>query len=91
MGDTKESISLTNLAMVALVIKMLATPNLDWPSVITMITVFANYAHKRDTRKTEEITVEQQVLTKTIEDQAKTIEEYRQKIMPAIDLIKGKI
>lgn len=40
-------LSLTNLALIALVAKMVFTSNLDWPSVVSVITVFSNYAHKR--------------------------------------------
>ena len=42
-------LSITNIALIALVVKMCASPSLDWPAVVTLITVFANYMHKRKT------------------------------------------
>lgn len=88
LGDTKESISLTNIALVVLVAKMALSPNLDWPAVVTIMTVFANYAHKRDSRKSDEELSKD--LSATLKEQAATIEQFKEKIMPAIELIKGK-
>lgn len=89
MNDTGDSISLTNIALVVLVAKMAVSPNLDWPAVVTIMTVFANYAHKRDSRKTDsELSTE---LAGAVKEQAASIEEFRKKIIPAIDLIKGKV
>lgn len=45
--DSEKNLSLTNLAVVCLVGKMLLSPNLDWPSITGMVVVFANYMHKR--------------------------------------------
>jgi hypothetical protein len=88
MGDDKESLSLTNIALVVLTLKMALSPTLDWPAVVTIMTVFANYAHKRDTRKSDE--AGQKELQETLKAQTSTIEEYKNKIMPFVDMIKGK-
>ena len=54
LGDDGNSLSLTNIALVLLVIKMVASPTLDWPSAVSLVTVFANYAHKRTNRTGKE-------------------------------------
>lgn len=45
--DYAGKLSITNIALIALVGKMVIAPTLDWPSVVTVITVFSNYMHKR--------------------------------------------
>lgn len=45
--DDSGCVSITNVALIALVTKMVLADKLDWPSVVSVITVMANYAHKR--------------------------------------------
>lgn len=48
MDGTK--LSLTKLAFIALTIKMLFAPELDWPAVLTFLGVLLSYMHKRATQ-----------------------------------------
>ena len=47
LTDDAGNLSITNIGLIALISKMVCTPNIDWPSVVAVITAFANYAHKR--------------------------------------------
>lgn len=47
--DYSNRISLTNLALIALVGKLLVTPNPDFATIGSVIIAFANYMHKRST------------------------------------------
>lgn len=80
LSDDGERLSLTNLALISLTVKMLAAPNLDWPATITMMTVFANYAHKRHGRNAVEL-----------KEQTTSIRDLEQKLSPLIDKVKGML
>ncbi len=45
--DYNKKLSITNIALIALLGKMLLAPNIDWPSLVAVIVAFSNYAHKR--------------------------------------------
>lgn len=47
-------LSITNIAVIALITKMCLSPNLDWPSITAMVITFANYMHKRKTVSDQE-------------------------------------
>ncbi len=47
-------LSITNIALIGLLIKVLVSPNVDWPSLVAIITAFANYAHKRSSSDAQE-------------------------------------
>ena len=42
-----ERLSITNIALVALIAKLSLSSNVDWPSIVAVITAFGNYASKR--------------------------------------------
>lgn len=45
--DDSNRLSITNIALIGLLIKMCVASNTDWPSMVAVITAFGNYAHKR--------------------------------------------
>lgn len=45
--DYNGKLSITNIALVALIAKLALSGNTDWPSLVAVITAFSNYAHKR--------------------------------------------
>lgn len=85
LSDDGSQLSLTNLALIALTIKMLLSPTLDWPSTITMMTVFANYAHRRHIGAKEEMAPAAQ----DIRNQTAAISDLEKKLQPIIDKVKG--
>lgn len=85
--DLEGKLSLTNVALVALVIKMLVSPNLDWPAVVTLITVFANYMHKRqavngqvEAEKADEMKAVKEQYDKAVLAQAQAITDLNAKL-----------
>lgn len=96
--DNEKKLSITNVAVVALVIKMLVAPNLDWPSVTGMLIVFANYMHKRQSTdsavagdQTEEMKKIKAQYEAAVVAQAKTISEVREqvsRVTQAVDFSK---
>lgn len=40
-------LSITNIALIGLIFKLVITPQVDWPSIVAVITAFGNYSHKR--------------------------------------------
>ena len=79
LDDAGEQLSLTNIALIAIVVKMVCAPTLDWPSAVTMVTVFANYAHKRQVREPSQ----------EIADVKSQVEGITSKIAPIVDAITG--
>lgn len=45
--DYNKRLSITNIALIALLGKLLLSTNTDWPSLVSVIVAFSNYAHKR--------------------------------------------
>lgn len=45
--DYNKKLSITNIALIALLGKMILSHNVDWPSLVSVIVAFSNYAHKR--------------------------------------------
>jgi esterase/lipase len=96
--DNEKKLSITNCAVVALIIKMLVSPNLDWPSITGMIVVFANYMHKRQSTdasvasdQTEEMKKIKAQYEAAVIAQAKTITEVRDqvsRVTQAVDFSK---
>jgi hypothetical protein len=61
-------VSLTNVALIALVTKIVISPSVDWPSVVAIVTAFGNYAHRRgqnakQERSTSQTTILEQSTT----------------------------
>lgn len=46
--DAQRRLSITNLGLMALIIKTVVSPSADWSSIVAMVVAFANYMHKRD-------------------------------------------
>lgn len=74
--DQEQKLSITNVAMVAMLGKMLVSP-IDWPSALALFTLAANYAHKRyeankevakDVSVVEEVSGATATLTKELEN-----------------------
>jgi hypothetical protein len=85
--DSDGNLSITNVAVVALVIKMLLAPQLDWPSVVAMIVTFTNYMHKRQTSdgaiasdETDEMKAIKAQYEAAVVAQAKAISDLQSKI-----------
>lgn len=47
LDESGQSISLTNVGLYAIMIKILASPMIDGPSVVALVSLLANYIHKR--------------------------------------------
>lgn len=45
--DYSGKLSITNIALIGLICKMVFASNVDWPSIVAVIAAFSNYAHKR--------------------------------------------
>lgn len=45
--DYDGGISLTNVAFIAILVKILITPNVEWAPIIALATSTINYMHKR--------------------------------------------
>lgn len=45
--DYNKKISITNIALIALISKIMMAVTIDFPSVVALATVFANYIHRR--------------------------------------------
>lgn len=41
------ALSLTNIGLVAILIKIVCAKDLDWPSLVALVSTLANYMHKR--------------------------------------------
>lgn len=85
--DADSNLSITNAAVIALVIKMLVSPNLDWPSITAMVITFANYMHKRQsadaaaaTEATDEMKAIKEQYEKAVVAQAQAISDIQSKI-----------
>jgi hypothetical protein len=47
LDESGYRISITNVAVIVLISKILFSSNVDWPSVVAVIVSFGNYSHKR--------------------------------------------
>lgn len=47
LDDSGHSISLTNIGFIAILFKILISPSVDWPSMVSLIGLLVNYMHKR--------------------------------------------
>lgn len=47
LDESGQSLSITNIGLCVMVAKMAIAASVDWPSVVVVITAFANYAHRR--------------------------------------------
>jgi hypothetical protein len=47
LDETGTALSITNIGLCVMIAKMAIAASVDWPSVVVVITAFANYAHKR--------------------------------------------
>lgn len=45
--DDSGNLSITNCALIAFIVKILISPLIDGPSVIALVSLLANYMHKR--------------------------------------------
>lgn len=45
--DDSGNLSITNCALIAFLVKILLSPQLDGPSVVGLVGLLANYCHKR--------------------------------------------
>lgn len=45
--DDSNRLSITNIALIGLILKMVCASNVDWPSIVAVIAAFGNYSHKR--------------------------------------------
>lgn len=45
--DDSNRLSITNLALIGLIMKMILASNVDWPSIVAVVAAFGNYSHKR--------------------------------------------
>lgn len=46
--DYNKKLSVTNVALLVLLGKILVAASIDWPSIVALIGTLANYAHKRE-------------------------------------------
>jgi DNA-binding transcriptional regulator YdaS (Cro superfamily) len=51
---TGTRLSITNIALIGLVTRLAVTKDIDWPSLVAVITAFGNYAHKRTSGSSED-------------------------------------
>ena len=47
LDESGTRLSITNVALAVLLAKMAFSHSTDWPSLVAVVTSFANYAHKR--------------------------------------------
>lgn len=47
LDESGQGLSLTNLGLYAIMIKILVAPMIDGPSVVALVSLLANYIHKR--------------------------------------------
>lgn len=45
--DDGNSLSISNCALIAFIIKIMLSPQLDGPSVVALVSLLLNYMHKR--------------------------------------------
>lgn len=46
--DSEGRLSITNLGLICLLIKVMISPDADWSSIVAIVVAFANYMHKRE-------------------------------------------
>lgn len=54
MLDQSGNLSITNCALIAFLVKILVSPQLDGPSVIGLVGLLGNYMHKRHNGKPDD-------------------------------------
>ena len=102
--DAERKLSLTNLGLICLLARVIASPTLDWASVTTLALAFANYAHKRsesakaisadDNEQMQQVKAQYEAAVKAQADAILQINEKIQKVTDAVkifDLTKLKM
>lgn len=47
LDESGQCISWTNIGLAAVLMKFIVAPSVDWQSLVALVSVLANYAHKR--------------------------------------------
>lgn len=84
--DDFGQLDLTDLAFICIIIKIMMSSNLDWPSVIVLATACMNKMHRRS-----KVPKEQHEMKQLLTEQTNQIKDIQQKVKPIIDAIKSKI
>lgn len=84
--DNKGQLDITDLAFICIIVKIMMSTNLDWPSVIVLATACMNKMQRRhsDAKEAPE-------MKKMIEEQSNQIKEIKDKVEPIIQVIKDKL
>lgn len=49
--DYSKRLSITNIALIVLLAKVAFASPIDWPSIVSLVIAFSNYAHKRSSNQ----------------------------------------
>lgn len=93
--DLEGKLSLTNVGLVVLLIRVGMAAQLDWASVTTLALAFANYMHKRKESSAAEQASESEAMTKiksqyeaAVVAQASAIKDLNDKLKQVSDAVK---
>lgn len=80
--DDENQLDLTDLAFICIVIKVMISSNLDWPSVMVLATTCINKMHRRQ----QSTTVPQDI--QQVKQEAQQLKDVQAKVEPIIEKIK---
>lgn len=85
--DDDTRLNLEDIAFCVILIKIACSSNTDWSAMVTLAVVCLNLMHKRHV----DATVDTSALQQSIQDQADSLNSFKDKISPVLDAVKGKL
>jgi hypothetical protein len=85
--DDDGQLDLTDLAFIAIIVKIMCSSTLDFPAVVTLATVCINKMHRRQVDSTSSLADD----SSQVKEMSQQIADLQTKISPIIDQIKGVI
>lgn len=82
--DEDGRMNLTDVAFIVIMIKIMYSPTLDFPAVVTLATVCINKIHKRS-----QINLSDD--SEQVKDMAQQISNLKDQVTPIIDKLKGSV
>jgi hypothetical protein len=83
--DSDNTLNLADIAFMVVLIKIIAATNVDWPSMVTLMTVALNMMHQRHVNAGDT-----SALQTSIQNQTETLKVIQEKVSPILDAIKGQ-
>lgn len=84
--DIDDTLNLADIAFMVVMIKIIIASSVDWPSMVTLMTVALNMMHQRHVNAGDTSSLQQ-----AISGQTETIKTIVEKVSPVINAVEGQM